>query len=225
MVMGALSASSPALPRHVGQPTASATSARPVYVVAPLSVLIKSGEGVGAKRSGSLCLPAGGLVWREVKPDADEIITALVGRLRASGLDVRRQDDSVDLGTVAPAVLVTGELLAIKVNACVPPGGLGRLLNRSTTVKGGGSIHVRWSVQTPENPGRVWTLQSCPTFNYREKKGSLADLVLAGVSQATDDLARHLADEQSGSFIPSDGSSTAFPCPAPGRDHPSAEPG
>ena len=135
------------------------------YRLAALTFRLPAGESVGSKRSGALCLPAGRIAWREARPEGDEAREAVGRALGGAGLAVRPADvAAVDDDTPA-RFRVAGEVRGLKLSACVPPGGLGRLINHSHTVKGEGGIAVRWTVT--ERSGQPTTRTSCVAFTYR----------------------------------------------------------
>lgn len=162
-----------------------------------LTLSLPAGQSVGPRRAGALCLPAGGIAWREARPDGDEAREAVVRALGTAGLEVRPADLAA-VDDVTPARYgLKGEVVALRLSACVPPGGLGRLISRSHTVKGEGSIAVRWTVidrRTQEVTRRL----SCVGFPYRDSQGSLIDMTLAGLTAAALDLAAGVRGTASG---------------------------
>ena len=160
------------------------------YVVRPVTFLLRAGDVVGPKRLGSLCLPSGSVSWQEAKPDGYEARLAIAQGLRDGGLDVAPdEDDGPD-----PAhgqAMISAVVQAIRLSACVPPGGLGRLLNHSRTIKGQGVIAIRWRVQTGLGAAAT-EVSTCTPFPFRQLRGSIADATMSGLTIAATALARHV---------------------------------
>lgn len=157
------------------------------YRIASLTFRLPAGQSVGPKRAGALCIPAGGIAWREARPDGDDARGAVVRALTGVGLGVRPADLAAADDDTPARFRIAGEVVALRLSACVPPGGLGRLLNHSHTVKGDGSIAVRWTV-TDRATRQVTARVSCVAFPYRSDTGLLSDMTLAGLAAAAHDL-------------------------------------
>ena len=116
------------------------------YRLASLTFHLPAGQSVGPKRAGALCIPAGGIAWRDARPDGDDARASVVRALTGAGLAVRPADLAAADDDTPARFRIAGEVVALRLSACVPPSGLGRLLNRSHTIKGDGRIAVRWTV-------------------------------------------------------------------------------
>lgn len=154
-----------------------------LYRIAPVAVDLRAGDSVGPKRSGSLCLPAGSIAWRDAKPDDGEARAALAAGLRAGGLAVVDPDNPFGDAASADRVIRT-RVRGIRLSACGPPGGLGRLMNRSYAIHGDGLIAVEWRTYARGQDEPVMTGRSCVAFTYQEHEGALVRMTLAGLRAA-----------------------------------------
>lgn len=176
---------------------AQPTSAQ-VYKITPVSFDMSAGDMVGAKRSGSLCLPAGAIAWREAKPDAVDAREAVTQAARKAGLSVGAADNPFEEGVTGFDRAIRVRVRGLHVNACVPPGGLGRLMNRSRAVKGDGVIAIEWRVYARGTDDPVMTRRTCTAFTYRGDPGALTDMTLQALRSATAKFAVSLAAGGSG---------------------------
>lgn len=157
----------------------------PIYRIASVTLDLRNGDGVGPKRSGSLCLPAGSIAWREARPDEAESRDALAQGLRAGGLAIADPGnpfgDGGGGGSAGADRAVRVALQGVRLSACVPPGGLGRVLNHSHAIKGDGVIAVGWQAFARGQAGPTGGGEACVAFAYREEVGTLPRMVLVGL--------------------------------------------
>lgn len=170
---------------------AASPAAAPVWRVAPVVLPLPAGAAIGPKRSGTLCLPAGSIHWREAKPEEGEARAALAEGLRAGGLVTADPGNPFgDGGEADRAVRVA--LHGVRLSACVPPDGLGRVLNRSRAIKGDGVIAVGWQAFARGRTAATDGGEACVAFGYREGIGTLARMVLVGLRAAGERIATGL---------------------------------
>lgn len=181
-IMGWSAILSTALLAAVGQ---AALTAGPAYKVAPVTFDLSASDTVGAKRSGSLCLPAGGVAWRDAKPDAIDAREAVTQAARRAGLNVGAADNPFEEGVTGFDRAIRVQVRGMHLTACVPPGGLGRLVNRSHLIKGDGVIAIEWRVYARGQDDPLMTGHTCTAFNYRGDPGALTDMTLEGLRSAT----------------------------------------
>ena len=92
----------------------------------------------------------------------------------------------------------------LHVTACVPPGGLGRLVNRSHAIKGDGLIAIEWRVYVRGTDDPTVTRRTCTAFAYHGDPGALTDVTLAGLRSATAKFAEALNAGSSGASVEED---------------------
>ncbi|WP_425230281.1 hypothetical protein [Sphingomonas sp.] len=159
------------------------------YRVEPLAIDTRVADVVGPRRSGSLCLPAGSIAWREARPEPREAREAFAAGLRAGGLTVADTGNPFAEGGRGADRAIRAGLRGVRLSACVPPGGLGRLLNHSHAVKGDGLVAMSWRVYARDQDAPVVAGVTCVAFAYREARATLMTMTLAGIEAA----GRHIA--------------------------------
>lgn len=175
---------------------AAAQAASPVvtYRLEPLLIDPRIADAIGPRRSGTLCLPAGSIDWREARPDPADIRAAFAAGLRAGGLVIA--DFGNPFGEVGRGAdrAIRVELRGVRLSACVPPGGWGRLFNHSHQVKGDGLVAVAWRVYTRVEAAPVSIGAACVAFVFREREATLRSMTLAGLQA----VGRRVADDMLG---------------------------
>ena len=169
---------------QAGAPAGRLDSGR-LYTVAPVTFDLRAEETVGAKRSGSLCLPAGSIRWRDAKPDGADAREAVALAARGAGLSVGAADNPFDQGVTGVDRAIRVRMRGLHLTACVPAGGLGRLVRRSMLVKGDGLIALEWRIYARNQDAPVATGQTCTAVTYRGDPGALDRMTLTGIGAAT----------------------------------------
>ncbi|WP_174279767.1 hypothetical protein [Sphingomonas bacterium] len=154
------------------------------YRVEPLAIDARVADVIGPKRSGSLCLPAGSIAWREARPDPADAREAFATGLRVGGIGAGDTGNPFSESGRGATRAIRASLRGVRLSACVPPGGLGRLLNRGQSVKGDGVMAVTWRVYARSQDAPILTGATCVTFAYRQERATLPSMTLAGFEAA-----------------------------------------
>lgn len=183
------------VPAATGAPAASDEArSKTVFGVTSVSFDIAAGDRVGVRRSGSFCLPAGTIGWRDAKPDMNDARETIASASRDAGVAVRAPDNPFGQGASGVDRAIVVRVKAVHLSACVPPGGLGRLLNRSRVVRGSGQIAVAWRVFGREQDAPMVEAVTCTAFTYRGDPGTLAEMTLEGLRLAATRFAAGLRE-------------------------------
>ena len=153
----------------------------PTYRVEPLTFDARVADTVGPKRSGSLCLPAGSVAWREARPEVGDARDAFAAGLRAGGVATVDMGNPFGESARSPDRAIRASVRAVPLRACVPPGGWGRVLTHSQAVKGDGVIAITWRAYARGQDAPIAAGPTCVTFTYNELRATLALMTLAGL--------------------------------------------
>ena len=156
----------------------------PTYRVEPLTFDARVADTVGPKRSGSLCFPAGSIAWREARPEVGDAKDAFAAGLRAGGLATVDMGNPFGDSARSADRAIRASVRGVRLSACVPPGGWGRVLTHSQAVKGDGVIAITWRAYARGQDAPVTAGPTCVTFIYNEPRATLALMTLAGLQAA-----------------------------------------
>ena len=157
--------------------------ARGRYALADFRFALLADDVIGTRRSGVFCLPSGTVKWRDAKADRADAIDVVRAELAAN--------DSTPAATSGQgepdptSYLIRGEITKLELSPCVPPGGMGRIFNRSHRIKGSGTMTTTWQVDDPDHRVATRVLVRCTNFTYDQHGGTLGGIVLIGLRQAT----------------------------------------
>jgi hypothetical protein len=140
-----------------------------------------------------MCLPNGRLRWSEIDPDPRRVAAIAIRALREQGLQA---DLPVDdrIGGVPPANerTILGDVVAAEANVCARQVGVPRLIKVTRTLKGRGTITVRWRVHRPGEREPLATYLTCAAFAIDGVAEEQDRLLEGGIAATAADLARAL---------------------------------
>lgn len=156
---------------------------------------LTSGERIGAKRTGQLCLPAGSTLWGDAAPDWSAIGDAVAAGLRARGLDSISSATAADEPPPAtPRRRLSVIVLTAHIDACVPQYGLVRLVGGRKKLKVSGTLSLRWRLADPSGGAPAIEREATRVIdanNARTLPDAVSEAIVAAVPAAVaNELAR-----------------------------------
>ena len=165
----------------------SAVRRSAVVMVAPIKGELPSARVVGVKKAGLVCLPSGSITYGEVSPDPNEAASYVTAELRSRGIDVYESPKSwAESPSIDSTYVLVGEIKALKINACTPQWGVGKLVTGKRTSKGSGSLTVDWAVYVRASRAKVFSTTEERNFAFKVPSGSLGSIVSGQIALAID---------------------------------------
>lgn len=162
--------------------TAFDASPRAPLVVAPVRSDLDGSVRIGGRRTGVLCGPAGSTRWRDAAPDAARAADALAAALRAQGRDAVTADEVQDM-RLDPRWRLVVRITSARLDACVPQGGLARLVGGRRTLKANGTVTVHWQLIDRGDASRTTEGDATATVDDRASS-SLAQMTEHALTMA-----------------------------------------
>lgn len=172
--------------RSIGSPTEP-----PRYSIVRVKVDLVTGQKIGRKRAGLVCLPFGSVVWgKDAAPGEAKMIDVVAQGFEQAGLSVPSRD--AELFGQAPAstpFLIAGVIKRATFHTCLPGFGIG---DRSS-IKGDGQLEIEWKVYSRRSNAVILSAVTREKIAVSEDDGvGIEGLFLRAVeknaSQFADDL-------------------------------------